>query len=161
MEKVARNAPCPCGSGKKYKKCCLAHDQAHRWEARSQASPLPGLHPSQGRGYPDIIETDLDALSNRALDLIKEGNFEPAEEACRELLDQYPDQVDGLMRLGQLYKARGEGPKAVDHLRQAAEFMRARPDWYDTELVQSMQDEADALASSLMAHEAKGGTNAT
>ena len=22
-EKVDRNAPCPCGSGKKYKKCCL------------------------------------------------------------------------------------------------------------------------------------------
>ena len=24
--KVGRNAPCPCGSGKKYKKCCGAHD---------------------------------------------------------------------------------------------------------------------------------------
>jgi preprotein translocase subunit SecA len=22
-KKVARNDPCPCGSGKKYKKCCL------------------------------------------------------------------------------------------------------------------------------------------
>jgi SEC-C motif-containing protein len=22
--KVGRNEPCPCGSGKKYKKCCLA-----------------------------------------------------------------------------------------------------------------------------------------
>ncbi|EMF0406572.1 SEC-C domain-containing protein [Enterococcus durans] len=22
-EKVGRNSPCPCGSGKKYKKCCL------------------------------------------------------------------------------------------------------------------------------------------
>jgi hypothetical protein len=22
MEKVGRNDPCPCGSGKKYKKCC-------------------------------------------------------------------------------------------------------------------------------------------
>jgi len=25
--KVGRNAPCPCGSGKKYKKCCLNKDQ--------------------------------------------------------------------------------------------------------------------------------------
>jgi hypothetical protein len=24
MEKVGRNDPCPCGSGKKYKKCCEA-----------------------------------------------------------------------------------------------------------------------------------------
>jgi hypothetical protein len=22
-KKIGRNAPCPCGSGKKYKKCCL------------------------------------------------------------------------------------------------------------------------------------------
>jgi preprotein translocase subunit SecA len=27
-EKVGRNDPCPCGSGKKYKKCCLAKDLA-------------------------------------------------------------------------------------------------------------------------------------
>ncbi len=26
--KTGRNDPCPCGSGKKYKKCCLAKDQA-------------------------------------------------------------------------------------------------------------------------------------
>jgi len=34
MPKIGRNAPCPCGSGKKYKKCCInkdkfAIDQAH------------------------------------------------------------------------------------------------------------------------------------
>ena len=27
MMKIGRNAPCPCGSGKKYKKCCLSNDQ--------------------------------------------------------------------------------------------------------------------------------------
>jgi len=26
--KISRNAPCPCGSGKKYKKCCLEKDEA-------------------------------------------------------------------------------------------------------------------------------------
>ncbi len=26
--KVGRNDVCPCGSGKKYKKCCLAHERA-------------------------------------------------------------------------------------------------------------------------------------
>ena len=25
---VGRNDPCPCGSGKKYKKCCMLKDQA-------------------------------------------------------------------------------------------------------------------------------------
>ena len=28
MVKIGRNAPCPCGSGKKYKKCCMKNDQA-------------------------------------------------------------------------------------------------------------------------------------
>jgi preprotein translocase subunit SecA len=27
-DKVGRNEPCPCGSGKKYKKCCGASPQA-------------------------------------------------------------------------------------------------------------------------------------
>ena len=26
---IARNAPCPCGSGKKYKHCCLERDEEH------------------------------------------------------------------------------------------------------------------------------------
>ncbi len=30
MAKIGRNAPCPCGSGKKYKKCCLAKDEEAR-----------------------------------------------------------------------------------------------------------------------------------
>jgi hypothetical protein len=27
-EKIGRNDPCPCGSGKKYKKCCMANEEA-------------------------------------------------------------------------------------------------------------------------------------
>ncbi len=37
MATVTRNAPCPCGSGAKYKKCCLLKDE----EARLAASPTP------------------------------------------------------------------------------------------------------------------------
>ncbi|WP_276611668.1 SEC-C metal-binding domain-containing protein [Thiorhodococcus mannitoliphagus] len=32
MSKVGRNDPCPCGSGKKYKKCCLAKDEKKHLE---------------------------------------------------------------------------------------------------------------------------------
>lgn len=28
-EKTGRNEPCPCGSGKKYKKCCGAKEESH------------------------------------------------------------------------------------------------------------------------------------
>ena len=31
MAKIGRNAPCPCGSGKKYKKCCLPKARQKHW----------------------------------------------------------------------------------------------------------------------------------
>lgn len=30
MKEVGRNDPCPCGSGKKYKKCCVQKSQMER-----------------------------------------------------------------------------------------------------------------------------------
>ncbi len=36
MAKTGRNAPCPCGSSKKYKKCCLKKDEEQRAELRMQ-----------------------------------------------------------------------------------------------------------------------------
>ena len=34
MKKIGRNDPCPCGSGKKYKKCCLNNDEKRIREAK-------------------------------------------------------------------------------------------------------------------------------
>jgi hypothetical protein len=39
--KAGRNDPCPCGSGKKYKKCCLSKDQ----DAEARGLPLPATPP--------------------------------------------------------------------------------------------------------------------
>jgi uncharacterized protein YchJ len=37
MDKTGRNDPCPCGSGKKYKKCCLPmHEAEQRQRAADQ-----------------------------------------------------------------------------------------------------------------------------
>jgi len=58
MTKIGRNNPCPCGSGKKYKRCCLQK------EADMMQSELPpgkfdyqsGSYGGPGRGYmPSII----------------------------------------------------------------------------------------------------------
>jgi hypothetical protein len=38
VSKIGRNDPCPCGSGRKYKKCCLEKDEA---AAREAARPEP------------------------------------------------------------------------------------------------------------------------
>ena len=44
MTAPGRNDPCPCGSGKKYKQCCLVKDEAKARAARAkaaEAAPAP------------------------------------------------------------------------------------------------------------------------
>ncbi len=43
-----RNAPCPCGSGKKYKHCCLVKDEeADRVARERKASAAPPVDPAE------------------------------------------------------------------------------------------------------------------
>jgi hypothetical protein len=53
--KIGRNDPCPCGSGKKYKKCCLAQDEARALEFRQQQSASPAGADSPWNAEPDIL----------------------------------------------------------------------------------------------------------
>ena len=124
MAKVGRNAPCPCGSGKKYKKCCLLYQD--------------GKTESQMRYTP--VYTELDQLSNSVVDLIAQNKLDEAEAVSHRLLEDYPDQIDGFDRLAQVYEARGEKEKAIEHYRKAADFAGSMPgfdkesiDWYLSE----------------------------
>jgi hypothetical protein len=47
MTKIGRNDLCPCGSGKKYKHCCLAKDQGKRVDSRTSPLPLERPRPEQ------------------------------------------------------------------------------------------------------------------
>ncbi|MGC9519228.1 MAG: SEC-C metal-binding domain-containing protein [Desulfuromonadaceae bacterium] len=40
MSHIGRNEPCPCGSGKKYKKCCLDKDQMEQRAQRVLRTPI-------------------------------------------------------------------------------------------------------------------------
>ena len=125
MTKVGRNAPCPCGSGKKYKKCCL---------------PLLETSREQQNGdmlYATNDMDDLDELSNSVLDLIEEGLLDEAERVSHELLSRYPDQIDGFDRLARVWEARSDKKKAAEYYRKAAVFAKNNPgfdqegiDWY-------------------------------
>ena len=52
--KPGRNEPCHCGSGQKYKRCCLAKDEAAARDAREKAAgdapdaPAAAEAPTQG-----------------------------------------------------------------------------------------------------------------
>ncbi|HEU4534723.1 MAG TPA: SEC-C metal-binding domain-containing protein [Polyangiaceae bacterium] len=50
MTKIGRNDPCPCGSGKKYKKCCLAKDEQAALAAYAAAAAPPATAPAADSG---------------------------------------------------------------------------------------------------------------
>jgi hypothetical protein len=43
---LGRNDPCPCGSGKKYKQCCLDKDEAKAREARAKEAAAAAEKPA-------------------------------------------------------------------------------------------------------------------
>lgn len=68
---VGRNDPCPCGSGKKFKKCCLPRLQ--EWElssrdyARGTSDPYPPVTGRDGRpGLADLYSRDAIAVDEPA-----------------------------------------------------------------------------------------------
>ena len=144
MTKVSRNQPCPCGSGKKYKQCCLAADDAARLaslDRAPQAPPLAALATIDVRSFND--RERLEQLSNGSLDLIHAGRLDEAEPMCQQLLTEFPDVLDGHMRLGQLHRVRGDAKQAAEHLRIAAAMART-PD-HDPEFAAGLDAEANEL----------------
>jgi tetratricopeptide (TPR) repeat protein len=142
MQKAGRNDPCPCGSGKKYKKCCLPmHEADERQRAAEQnaerdrraAAHLASLREARAAMLADVADDadELDAASNAAVDLVRAGKLDEAERAARDLLERFPDVHDGWDRLGMVYEARGDNQTAADCYRKVIDFIRAHPDDYD------------------------------
>jgi tetratricopeptide (TPR) repeat protein len=151
MAKQGRNERCHCGSGKKYKHCCLTNDEAAERE-RIAATPLRPTIPEEIAatlmdGYVAHDEKDeLTITSNAAVDLVNTGKLDEAERAARDLLERFPEVHDGWDRLGMVYEARGDNRQAADCYRKVVEFVRAHPEQYDPgydAMYQKMADELD------------------
>ena len=130
MAKINRNAPCPCGSGKKYKRCCLPSDQEAAAQRRDQAAPekSPSLPPTV---VFDDDDDNLEQLSNSVVDLINEGRLDEAEDACKQLQREFPDVIDWIERTGALHEARRETDKAVDYYRRCLQYIDDHPDYFE------------------------------
>ncbi len=81
MSKTGRNDPCPCGSGKKYKKCCLARDQA----ARPRGATTDGEKPFIAEVRPELDE-EVDRLMQR----LEAGAGRAVEAEIKALLQEHP-----------------------------------------------------------------------
>jgi len=150
VPKTGRNDPCPCGSGKKYKQCCLETDRAAEFapavRQRVALQAQEADHAALRKNYQaELLETQtaldeaqaLDAASNAVIDLIHAGRLDEAEQAAQELLVRYPEVHDGYDRLGMVHEARGQLREAADCYRLVIEFALANPEHYDPEFVAS------------------------
>jgi SEC-C motif len=125
---IARNAPCPCGSGKKYKQCCLDIDA----EKVSQRAAENAILATRRLAAADDFD-DLDALSNSAVDFVNARLFDKAEVAVAELQGRYPECIDWLERSAFLHERRGNAKLAADYYRKCLDFTLVRPDDFDEE----------------------------
>jgi tetratricopeptide (TPR) repeat protein len=155
MAKPGRNDRCPCGSGKKYKACCLARDEAAEHE-RLAAQQAEREERAAGkrlelRKVRDAItanfaaslnagEDDLEETVDAALRFIHEGKLEQVETAARHLMERYPDIPDGWEFLGHVHEKRGENREAVVCYRRVLEIINRTRDDFDPEYTQRFED---------------------
>ena len=148
MAKPGRNDRCPCGSGKKYKQCCLARDEAAERDGMAEAQAQREARAAERREEDralraavvarlqraeeeDRYEDELDAASNGVLDLVKAGKLDEAEAAARSLLALYPEVHDGWDRLGMVHETRGDAREAADCYRKVLDFLAQNPGYTD------------------------------
>jgi tetratricopeptide (TPR) repeat protein len=152
MAKPGRNDPCPCGSGNKYKKCCLAKEEAVAREQLVKAqAPRDALRRDQRAAAnrlqvteltaavaarlaraeeEDAYEDALDIASNAVVDLVRAAKLDEAEAAARDLLRRFPDVHDRWDRLGMVHEARGDSRQAADCYRDRMDGRRERTSLY-------------------------------
>ena len=143
MAKPGRNDPCSCGSGNKYKKCCLPKDEAAELSGLAEAQAQREEQAAeQRRSNREQVKhwlqaetedeyDDIDDASNAVVDLVNAGKLDDAEAAARALQARYPEVHDGWDRLGMVEEARGNGRAAADCYRRVLDFLREQPDYTD------------------------------
>ncbi len=103
--KPGRNDPCPCGSGKKYKKCCQ--------EKTEFAQPV---QQQAGKGTaPTIAET------NQLIALFNAGHYAELENRTRLLLERCPDSGFAWKTLGASLQVQGKD--SLPALQKATELL--------------------------------------
>ena len=144
MAKIGRNDLCPCGSGKKYKRCCMARDEAAAREklAAAQAAAA-AVH--QHSDFCHDCAQELDDAANAVFALIDAGTFDAAEQAAHDVLARFPSVHDGYECLGRLHQAKGDHRQAVECYRRVIAFARNEPHLYDPDFVGHFQALIDRL----------------
>ena len=86
MNTIGRNDPCRCGSGKKYKKCCLGRDEALARQTRPADLPVRNEDDFTAELLPKV-----DAAVDRLLIRVEKGQLETVAAGLEALLREHPN----------------------------------------------------------------------
>lgn len=109
-QSIGRNDPCPCGSGKKYKQCCLVKP------ATSDSS---------------VLLKQIPLVLRQAVVYIKGGHLVQAVLLCKQVLAVAPAQPDALHLLGTIALREGRVEQAVDLISRALKHHQNNPEYYN------------------------------
>jgi protein O-GlcNAc transferase len=110
MTSLGRNDPCPCGSGKKFKQCCLG---------KAALSTPPADAPAIRRSM------------QSALELHRAGQLAQAEALYRQILTQAPRHADALHFLGLIAHQCGRHERALELILRAIEIKGGDAGFYN------------------------------
>jgi hypothetical protein len=112
-KQVGRNDPCPCGSGKKYKHCCMDADL----EAQRQAAQDPDEPSEQRQQEQERLAQNIE----KAFTLIRAEHPSEAIAAASKLIRRYPneDRLHDIVATGNLYTGNFEAAIAICRQRLA------------------------------------------
>ena len=118
--KIGRNEPCTCGSGKKYKKCCLRKHEKLKELMRGE---VDFQQPEEAdEGPPEYVL--------KGFDLLADGNHDEAVVYANDLLSTYPedDRIHDTLASAQL--ASGQYDEAIDICRSRWQVAKEEKSFY-------------------------------
>ncbi len=124
MKELKRNDPCHCGSGKKYKKCCMAKDEDTEKEQARQNYLKPLMDIGENEGMAKFFNDEFfDSLNYDDVD----DEFDEDEEYINS--DEYPELSDEDINLVNEWWAKYlECEDALAERQHLEDFIIARPD---------------------------------
>jgi tetratricopeptide (TPR) repeat protein len=138
MRKTGRNDPCHCGSGKKYKRCCMARDAEAA--SASLAAAAIGVLPLHNPRFCEDCNDKLQAQVRMITALVSTGKLDEAEQASHEMLQHYPDLHEGHDCLGMIAQARGDHHQAAEAYRKVIAIAAKEPSFYRSGFTEHYRD---------------------
>ena len=133
LDKVGRNDPCPCGSGKKYKKCCMAKDEAKKIALSHLADMLqePNSDESQKNSQLSGRVAEVVNLFNRGCNQLDKGDYEQASKSFISVLKLDTEHYEALTGLGRCFIEMGRREEARRCFEKA---LKINPDYAQARL---------------------------